>query len=87
MVYPILKEDEVAVLMANCETGIVLDAKFNIYQNNMEIQDVYSIFKNFQQAKEFISKISEEHDKIEFIIYNSKQEVIEFVKSKFSDSF
>lgn len=86
MKYPTLKEDEVAVLMANCETGIVLDVKFNIYQNNLEIQDVYSVFKNFQQAKEFINRISEKHHKIEFIIYNSKQELLEFVKAKFIDS-
>ncbi|MFD1603063.1 hypothetical protein ACFSJW_06815 [Flavobacterium artemisiae] len=77
MKYPTLKENEVTVLMSNCETGIVLDVKFKPFQNNLEIQDVYSVFKNIEQAKEFINKISEEHDKIEFLIYNSKNEVIE----------
>lgn len=83
MKFPTLKENEFTVLMANCETGIVLDVNFNIYQNNMENQEVYSIFENIQQAKEFVNKISEEYDKIEFIIYNSKQEVVEFIKAKF----
>ena len=83
MKFPTLKENEFTVLMANCETGIVLDVNFNIHQNNMENQEVYSIFENIQQAKEFINRTSEEHDKIEFIIYDSKQEVIEFIKAKF----
>ncbi|MCJ7936057.1 MAG: hypothetical protein MUW56_21115 [Chryseobacterium sp.] len=84
MNFPTLKENEFTVLMANGETGIVLDINFNIYQNNNENQHVYSIFENIQEAREFINRISGEYDKIEFIIYNSKQEVVEFIKAKFS---
>ncbi|CAD7805318.1 hypothetical protein CHRY9390_01349 [Chryseobacterium aquaeductus] len=84
MNFPTLKENEFTVLMANGETGIVLDINFNVYQNNNENQHVYSIFDNIQEAREFINGISGEYDKIEFIIYNSKQEVVEFIKAKFS---
>lgn len=82
MKFPILKEHEFAVLMANGETGIILDLNFNIYQNNIEIQNVYSIFENIQKAKKFVENISAVHQKIEFIIYNSKQEVVEFIKAR-----
>ncbi|OHT43948.1 hypothetical protein [Flavobacterium tructae] len=83
MKFPTLKENEFAVLMAHCETGIVLDVNFNTYQNNVVNQNTYSVFADIQQTKEFINRISEEHDKIEFIIYNSKQELYEFVKARF----
>lgn len=83
MEFPTLKENEFTVLMAHCETGIVLDKNINIYLNNVVNQNTYSVFGDIQQAKEFINRVSEEHDKIEFIIYNSKQEVYEFIKAKF----
>ena len=73
MKFPILKEYEFAVLMANGETGIILDLNFNVYQNNIETQNVYSIFENIQKAKDFVESISTVHQKVEFIIYNSKQ--------------
>ncbi|MFY7814754.1 MAG: hypothetical protein ACOVRK_06110 [Chryseobacterium taeanense] len=82
MKFPILKEYEFAVLMANGETGIILDLNFNVYQNNIETQNVYSIFENIQKAKDFVESISTVHQKVEFIIYNSKQEVVEFIKAK-----
>lgn len=85
MKFPILNENEFAVLMANCQTGIVLDINLNTYLDGIENQDVYSIFEDIQKAKEFINRIAEQNDKIEFIIYNSKKEMIEFIKAKFNE--
>lgn len=82
MKFPTLKDYEFTVLMANSETGVVLDINFNIYQNNLENQNIYSIFESIEEAKAFVNRISVEHEKIEFIIYNSKQEVAEFIKPK-----
>lgn len=83
MKFPALKENEFTVLMADCETGIVLDVNFNRYQNNHTNQNVYSVFADIEQAKEFINRVSEKHDKIEFTLYNSNQEVYEFIIAKF----
>ena len=66
----------------NGETGAILDLNFNVYQNNIETQNVYSIFENIQKAKDFVESISTTHQRVEFIIYNSKQEVVEFIKAK-----
>jgi len=69
MKFPALKENEFTVLMADCETGIVLDVNFNRYQYNRTNQNVYSVFADIEQAKEFINRVSEKHDKIEFTLY------------------
>lgn len=82
MTFLSLKDYEFVVLMANAETGIILDKNLNTHLSISENQDVYSIFENIQKAKEFINEVSESNDKIEFIIYNSKQEVVEFIKAK-----
>ncbi|QGK73570.1 hypothetical protein [Flavobacterium sp. SLB02] len=44
MKFPALQENEFTVLMADCETGIVLDVNFNRCQNNHTNQNVYSVF-------------------------------------------
>lgn len=83
MKFPILKEYEFAIIMADGETGVILDLNFDIYQNDTENQEVYYICESIQKAKEFVDKTSLAHDKVEFIIYNSKQEVVKFIKAKY----
>ncbi|OCA73753.1 hypothetical protein [Chryseobacterium arthrosphaerae] len=82
MNFPILKEYEFAIVMANRETGIILDLNFNIYQNDAKNQEIYYICESIQKAREFVNTVSLTHKTVEFIIYNSKQEVVEFIESK-----
>jgi hypothetical protein len=81
MKFPNLKEHQFSVLMSNSETGIVLNIDLNIHRQDEE-KDAYIVFENIEQTKEFINKISLINNKIEFVIYNSKQEVIEFITAK-----
>lgn len=81
MKFPNLKDNQFSVLMSDCETGIILNTDLTIYRQD-ENKMGYSIFENLEQAKEFINKISSSNNKIEFVIYNSNQEVIEFITAK-----
>lgn len=81
MKFPNLKAHQLSVLMSNSETGIVLDINLNVHRQDKE-KTAYSIFENMEQVKEFIHKISLINNKIEFVIYNSKQQVVEFVAAK-----
>ena len=78
---PNLKEHQFSVLMSNSETGIILNIDLDIHRQD-EKKTAYSVFESIEQAKEFINKISLINNKVEFIIYNSKQQVIEFVAAK-----
>jgi len=81
MKFPNLKEHQFSVLMSNSETGIVLNIDLDIHRQDEE-KDAYIVFENIEQTKEFINKISLINNKIEFVIYNPKQEVIEFIAAK-----
>lgn len=83
MKFPNLKENQFSVLMSNSETGIVLNIDLTIHRQNEE-KSAYSVFESMEQTKEFINKISLVNDKIEFIIYNSKEQVVEFITAKYS---
>ncbi|SHF78554.1 hypothetical protein [Chryseobacterium sp. OV279] len=83
MKFPNLKEHQFSVLMSNSETGIVLNVDLEIHRGDEE-KSAYSVFESMEQTKEFINKISLVNDKIEFIIYNPKQQVVEFIAAKYS---
>lgn len=81
MNFPTIKENQFAVLMANSQTGVVLNSNFLIYSNDKEDQSVYQIFEDIDQAKSGINRISQTNGEIEFVIYNSKMEIVEFIKA------
>ncbi len=83
MKFPNLKEYQFSVLMSHSETGIVLNTDLKIHRHDEE-KEAYIVFEDIEQAKEFVNKISLINDKIEFIIYDSKQQVIEFIAAKYS---
>ncbi|WP_315055702.1 hypothetical protein [Chryseobacterium indoltheticum] len=83
MKFPNLKEYQFSVLMSNSETGIILNIDLAIHRQDEE-KSAYSVFESIEQTKEFINKISLINDKIEFVIYDSKQQVVEFIAAKHS---
>ena len=55
MNFPKIKESEYAILIADSNTGIILDVDFNIYIDNN--QAIYRIFSSIDEVKEFIEEL------------------------------
>jgi hypothetical protein len=81
MEFPKLESNQLAVIMADSYTGIILNIKQEIHKNNSD-DNMYSIFESINSAMNFIKEIAEINDKIEFVIYDNKQQVIAFIKAK-----
>lgn len=78
--FPKISEDQVVVVMVDGSTGIVLNVDREIYKNDVNKEE-YLIFDSIEDAHKFIKKISDLDDRIEFWIYDYKQEVLICVKS------
>lgn len=72
--FPKIKESEYAVLVANKDTGVILDIDFDIYISDNQI--VYRIFSNIESVNQFIKDISEHREDIEIIVYDNNQNVV-----------
>ncbi len=78
MNFPKIKESEYAILIADSNTGIILDVDFNIYIDNN--QAIYRIFSSIDEVKEFIEEILKEKENIEIIVYDNNKNVVMFQK-------
>ncbi|MFT3981660.1 MAG: hypothetical protein QM687_14390 [Ferruginibacter sp.] len=76
---PELKNNQLAVLMADGATGHVLNLDAQISFN--EEENIFLIFESIDEVYSFIRKKSAINDTIEFCIYNSKREMIEYIKA------
>jgi uncharacterized UPF0160 family protein len=77
--FPNIMTEQVVIIQAERSTGIVLNQYFEYY-NKKEKQEKYLIFDSLETAKEYIKKIKNDLNKeLEFIIYNSKQEILETI--------
>lgn len=74
MKFPKIKESEYAVLVANKDTGVILDIDFDIYISDNQI--VYRIFSNIESVNQFIKDISEHREDIEIIVYDNNQNIV-----------
>jgi len=78
MNFPKIKESEYAILIADSNTGIILDVDFNIYIDNN--QAIYRIFSSIDEVKEFIEEILKKKENIEIIVYDNNKNVVMFQK-------
>ena len=78
--FPILSKEQVAVVIADGATGHVLNLKLEFYKNDSN-DEIYSLFDNIDLAKEFINNQSVSNDKLEFLIYDKSQTILEYVKA------
>ena len=62
-----VKDSEYAVLMAESNTGVVLDIYFDIYYKSSN-QIVYKVFSSLEEVKEFIKETLKQRDNIEFMV-------------------
>ncbi|KAF2511370.1 hypothetical protein EYY60_08030 [Flavobacterium zhairuonense] len=78
--FPTLNEKQVVVVIADGATGHVLNIKLELYLNNTE-DEIYWLFNNIDLAKEFIQKQSVLNDKLEFLIYDSNESILEYIEA------
>ncbi|MFT3793302.1 hypothetical protein [Flavobacterium sp.] len=78
--YPVLIADQVAVVIADGATGHILNHKLELYKNDTD-DAIYRVFDNSVSAKEFINQQSFSNDKLEFIIYDKNQVILEYIEA------
>ncbi len=77
MEFPKIKKSEYAVLMADSNTGIVLDIYFDIYYKSSN-QIAYKVFSSLDEVEEFIKETLRQKENIEFIVYDNNENVVRF---------
>lgn len=65
--FPQMKQGEVALIFADINTGIVVDANFDIIQDG---QPMYTVFDNIDKATAYAKGILHKNPKLEFVIYD-----------------
>lgn len=75
MEFPKIKKSEYAVLMADSNTGVVLDIYFDIYYKSSN-QIAYKVFSSLDEVEEFIKEILRQKENIEFIVYDNNENVV-----------
>jgi hypothetical protein len=76
--FPELLSGQVALMRVDTNTGIVLDEQFK--RSKDEIQKVYTVFDNENDALSVVREIMIERQDIEFIIYKSENKVLHFIR-------
>lgn len=76
--FPKLQEHQVAIIMAQSSTGIILNEKLEV--DISDGRDIYIVFENFENAKNYINDIKKSRTDIEFVIYDKGGLVLEFIK-------
>jgi hypothetical protein len=77
MEFPKIKKSEYAVLMADSNTGVVLDIYFDIYCKSSN-QIAYKVFSSLDEVEEFIKETLRQKENIEFIVYDNNENVVRF---------
>lgn len=80
MKFPLLKNNQVAVLRADGGTGTILTPKGELYKNDSH-QSPYVEFDNLVMAQEYVKNEAKLNDTFEFIIYDYNQNVLDFIKA------
>lgn len=75
MEFPKIKKSEYAVLMADSNTGVVLDIYFDIYYKSSN-QIAYKVFSSLDEVEEFIKETLRQKENIVFIVYDNNENVV-----------
>jgi hypothetical protein len=78
MEFPILQENQVAVIHAEKATGHVLDLEYNLYRKDKP-KSVYSIFESMQLAEQYIERIKAQRNDLEFVVYDRNESVLKIL--------
>lgn len=82
MEFPKLSNNQIAVIIADGETGAILKVNGELFKND-SLESAYLIFDSLTLAKEFIQIQSSLNDRIEFVIYDKEQNVVEYIKASY----
>lgn len=72
--FPILQHNQVALLRADKNTGIVLDDQLSFALNDS--QKVFSVFDSLNDAIVFADDFLSFNQKVEIVIYSDNEEVL-----------
>lgn len=76
--FPVLRDNQVALVHAQHSTGIILDENFK-YVNIKVSPNFYLVFNDLDKAKEYINSKVEGANDVEFVVYNKDQDVVFYV--------
>jgi hypothetical protein len=76
---PQILETQFAILMADGATGHVLNVNGEVHQSDNS--DAYVILDNLDEARKHVVQVQKNNNTIECMIYNSKNELVEFHKA------
>jgi hypothetical protein len=80
--FPLLEQNQVALLRADFMTGHVLDENYNLNKNNINERKIFSIFDTLDLAKKYINEQKIEYKNIEYVIYGKYEEIICYITPK-----
>lgn len=75
--FPKLSDNQVALMRAEFNTGIVLDDKFQYAVNDN--QKVFTVFNSQKEAEDAAREILLKRHDIEFVIYGNDKEVLQYI--------
>jgi len=75
-----MTEGQVALVRANTQYGQVLNELFQLEQS--DTKKVFTVFDSLQDAKKYAESFLNKTDEYEFVIYNSKNEVLAYLDPK-----
>ncbi|MDD7884634.1 hypothetical protein [Flavivirga sp. 57AJ16] len=79
MKFPVINEQQVALLIAEKATGVVLNTNLDTYREDIDNGPVYKIFENLTKAQGYIKNLKSNNPDIEFVLYDNEQSVIEYI--------
>ena len=74
MILPILKENNCSVLISEYATGHVFKRDLKLFLIGEDENEVFQIFDNFSNAKDFVLSFIKSNPEFECTIYNFKGE-------------
>lgn len=67
--FPLLKDNEVALMRADAESGLLLDEDFNPFDGS---KNLYTVFANNDEALKYIQQVVRKQRGTEAIVYSSE---------------
>jgi hypothetical protein len=75
-IFPMLKENQVAVMRALISTGHIVDEKFNVAVNDS--QKVFTIYESFDDALSNVHLMLATRNDIEYVIYGDNEKLLKY---------
>lgn len=76
--FPELNKNQVALIRAERNTGIVLD--HNLQWAEDAAQKVYTVFESLDDAINAAQNIQQEHPQVEIVIYGQEEQVLKYLE-------